>query len=265
MVKIVLVGVEGAEDFVAILLKNIDPHVGVAGGDPGGVAQTVTGQLTPLGRFTGKSGAEIGRDYLRQVTDVGDDFVVLVRIDGDHFTAEVVPETDNEGDAGLGSIRGGRDEAGASFKEGLFAILPASESAASHGMGSDEDRVRRLGREGGMGVAANLGLHTAHVGDQRSPRKMRSDPFDQAADTGNGGGNDDQIGRFDGGFGGFSHLVAPGLVSEFEANFGATRPDDNTPGSAASVSSLSDGTAKKTGSQNDKGIDHSFGETACEA
>ena len=65
---------------------------GVAGGDAGGVTEAVAGVGAPLGVLLREEGGEGGGEGLGEVTDMGDNFVVLGGGDDNGVCAESAPE-----------------------------------------------------------------------------------------------------------------------------------------------------------------------------
>lgn len=91
-VYFVLVGVQGAEDFVPILFQDVYPHGGIAGRDAGRVFEPVTGELAPFYWFCAQKISESCGDELGKMADMGDDLIVLIGIDADDFTAKILPK-----------------------------------------------------------------------------------------------------------------------------------------------------------------------------
>src|SRR5690606_34426194 len=240
--------VEGADDFGAVLLKNLDPHGGVAGGDAGGVAQAVAREVSPVAGVGGEEAGQRGGQRLGQVADVRDDAVVLGGRGGHDFGAGAAPEGAHRVD-GLGGRVGGRgDEADAFFKEVVGGVFPAGVRAAGHGMGADEDGA---GGQGGGDLTAKLELDAADVGEERGGREVRGDAGGQLDDALDGGGQHDQIGVAHGELGGVGDGVAPRLVEQGRADLGAARPERDAPGKPAGAGGAGDGGAQQSGGEND--------------
>ena len=91
-VQLLLKVTQGAQHFVAVLFQDAPPKLGVAAGDARGVAQTAARVVAPAGVFLGEERTKRRRDHLGQVTDVRDDFVVLIRVDRRHFGAQAMQD-----------------------------------------------------------------------------------------------------------------------------------------------------------------------------
>ena len=207
VVQLLLVTAHGAEHLVAVLVEDGLPELGVAAGDAGGVAQAAAGVIAPRGIFLGEKRAEIRGDDLRQVADVGDDFVVLVGIDGHGLGAEVVPEFyDCGGGGGLGCAERG-DEAGPADEEVGGAVFPAGFFGAGHRVGADKVGVRA---EGGGAEAGDLAFDAADIGDESAGGKRRGDLAGERNDLIDGGGDDDESGAGGGSLGKSNPTLANG-------------------------------------------------------
>ena len=204
---------EGAENLVAILFEDRAPDLWVAAGDARGVAQAAAGVVAPRGIFCGEKSAETGCDDLRQVADVRDDFVVLVRRDRHDLGAECVPKFD-DGGGGLGGGIGERsDETGTVFEEGCGAVFPAGFFGAGHRVGTDEVGV---GCEGGVTEAGDFFFYAADVGDERAGGKVGGDLAGEGDDLVDGCGDHNEVGAADGCVGRVRDGVAPRLRAKFE-------------------------------------------------
>ena len=204
---------EGAENLVAILLEDRAPDLWVAAGDARGVAQAAAGVVAPRRIFCGEKSAKTGRDDLRQVADVRDDFVVLVRRERHDLGAECVPKFDDGGGGLGGSIHERSDETGAVFEQSCGAVFPAGFLGAGHGVRADEVGV---GCEGGVTEAGDFVFHAADVGDERAGGKVRGDLTGEGDDLVDGCGDHDETGVADGIAGGLRDGVAPWLRAKFE-------------------------------------------------
>ena len=247
---------QGAEDFVAVLLEDLDPHGRVARGDAGGVAQAVAGEIAPGGIFLREERAEARGDGLGEVADVGDDFVVFVGGDGADFGAEIAPEAgDGVGGFGVRFVGGGErgDEADAFVEEVGAAVFPAGFLAAGHRVGADEKGGR--GRRGVAG-AGEFAFDAADVGDDCTSWQGGSDLAGEFDDFFDGCGQDNERRVADGFFGCVGDGVAPGLGLERETGFGAAGPDDDAAGDAAGAGGHGDGTAEQAGGEDGELVEH---------
>jgi hypothetical protein len=254
--EFVLETAECAEDFVAVLLEDLDPHGRVARGDAGGVAQAVAGEIAPGGIFLREERAEARRDGLGEVADVGDDFVVFVGCDGADFAAEIAPEA-GDGVGGFGVSRGGAgergDEADAFVEEVGAAVFPAGFLAAGHGVRADEKGG--CGRRGVAG-AGEFAFDAADVGDDRASGEGGGDLAGELDDFFDGGGEDDEGRVADGFLGRVGDGVAPRLFLERETSLGAAGPDDDAAGDAAGAGGHGDGTAEQAGGEDGELVEH---------
>lgn len=216
---------DGAKHFVAILLQNRAPEMSVAFGDPGRITETAAGVIPPGVVLAMEMGAEGRRDHVRQVTDMGDDFIVLIRICRDDFATEVVPEMDNGLDRGRIRFFKWGDEAGALLKKFGIGVFPSGLLGTGHGMRADE--ISLMFAQSGVTEASDLSFDTADVGDDSLGGKVGCDSLGKLDNAIHRGGNHDQIGTLNSGFRCFGGVVTPVLRCELQSHFGTTGPDDD--------------------------------------
>ena len=237
---------QGAENLIAVLLENGAPDLRVARGDAGRVAQAAAGVVAPRRIFFREATAEGGGDHLREVADVGDNFVVLVGRHGDHLGAEGMPERDDGGGGGGRRVGERSDEAGAVLKEAGGAVFPAGFFGTGHGVCADEVGA---GGEGGVGVAGDLAFHAADIGDEGAGREIGGDLAAEGDDLVDRGGDHDEVGPLHGCVGRVGDGVAPRLFAEGEARLRAAGPKHNPGGDAVDARSAGDRPAEETGGE----------------
>lgn len=246
-VEFVFEAAESAEDFVAVLLEDGAPDVRVAAGDASGVTEAAAGVVAPRGVFLREKSAEAGRDDLREMADVRDDFVVLIGGDGDDLGTEGMPEGDDGRGGGGRGVGERSDEAGAVLKEDRAAVFPTGFLGAGHGVGADEVGA---GGKGGVAEAGDLALHAAHVSDESAGREIRRDLSGERDDLIDGGGDHDEAGAADGFAGRIGDGVAPRLFAELEARFGAAGPEHDPRGDAVDAGGAGDRATEESGGEN---------------
>lgn len=244
---------EGAENFVAVLFEYGAPELRIAGGDAGGVAEAAAGVVAPVGILVGEEGAEGGGEDLGEVADVCDDFVVGVGGDGDGLGAEIAPEAGDGFGGGGGGLGKRGDETGAVVEEIGRAVFPTGFFGAGHGMGADE--VSAAG-EGGVAETGDFAFDAADVGDDGAGREVRGDLAGEIDDAIDGGGDDDEGGVADGGFGGVGDVIAPRLFAEGDAGFGTAGPDGDAIGDAVGAGGACDGSTEEARSEDGEGGGH---------
>jgi hypothetical protein len=252
LVEFALEAVEGAEDFLAILEGDGFPEGGVAGGDAGGVAQAGAGEVNPVGVAGAEVGAIGGGEKVRQVADVGGDFVVGLGRGGGDFQAEGFPEAGDALDIGGGGVDERSDEAGAALEEFGVGVFEAGFFGAGHGVGADEGDFFR---ERGASVAANEGLGGADIGDESAGTQARRDLGEERDDGVNGSAGDDEVGFGDGVTGVGKDGVAPGLGFALEAGLGTAGPDGGVTAEAAALRGLKERGAKEAGAEDGNAVE----------
>ena len=238
-----------------ILLKNLDPHRGVARGDPRGVAQAVAGKITPTLVFTGQKSGERGGQHLRQVTDVGDDLVMLIGRDRGHLGAEFVPEAGHSRGGNRVGVFQRRDKTYATFEEGVRSVFPTGLLPSSHGVRADK---MTAGGKRGVAGTAEFAFDAADVGGDHTGGQVRCDLAGKGDDGFNGRGKHDH-GRLTHGFlGSFGDCLAPRLSAQFKPCLGTAGPNGYSPSKTAGVRGLGDRATKQTGSENDEVFEHTL-------
>lgn len=245
-VEFVFEAAQGAEDFVAVLFENGAPDLRVARGDAGGVAQAAAGVIAPGGIFFREETAETGGDHLREVADVGDNFVVLVGCHGDHLGAEGMPERDDGGGGGGRRVGERSDEAGALLEEAGGAVFPAGFFRSGHGVCADEVGA---GGEGGVAEAGDLAFHTADIGDEGAGSEIGGDLAAEGDNLVDRGGDHDEVGPLHGGVGRVGDGVAPRLCAEGEPRLRAAGPENDPGGDTVDARSAGDRPAEETGGE----------------
>ena len=125
------------------------------------------------------------------------------------------------------------------------------------------DKGRRRPREGGGGEAAQLAFYAAHIGHDRAGAQGGGNAAGELNDASHGGGEHDEIGLGDGSLGAIGYGVAPGLVLQREAHFGAARPQHDAGGEAAIVGGTRYRGAEQAGGEDGKSGYHAFGQWRC--
>ena len=258
-VQLVLIAAERAQDFVAVLLENGFPQMGIARRDARGVAQSGAGVVAPTSVVPREVRAECRGEDLREVADLRDDLIVRVGRHGGDIGPEGGPECDGAlGGGGIGLGERG-DEDGAPREEIGAGVFPAGFFRAGHRMGADE-----LGAisEGRGRAAANFPFHTADVGDQRAGREVRRDGFDERDDAVHGGADDDDRRVAHGVSGRVGDRVAPRLAAQLEPDLGASRPDGDPLGRARLPNGLGDRSAEQAGRKDGEMVGHTVVQSA---
>ena len=201
---------QGAQHFVAVLLENFDPHGGVASGDSGGIAQAAAGVISPSDCFLGEKAAQSRRERLRQMADMGDDFVVLVGTQRGHVASQSMPKPDDSIKRGGSGIVERGHETNASFKKRFYAIFPAGLLAARHRMSAHERGMRG---HCGMAEPTEFTFDATHIGDDRAFGQMRSDLLGEADDFVYRRGEHRERRLPNGLLGGIAHGIAPDLFT----------------------------------------------------
>ena len=245
-VEFVFEAAQGAENFIAILFENGAPDLRIARGDAGGVAQAAAGVIAPRGIFFREETAETGGDHLREVADMGDNFVVLVGRHGDHLGAEGMPERDDGGGGGGRRVGERSDEAGAVSKEPGGAVFPAGFFGTGHGVRADEVGA---GGEGGVAEAGDLAFHTADIGDEGAGSEIGGDLAAEGDDLVDRGGEHDQVSPLHGCVGRVGDGVAPRLFAEGETRFRAAGPENDPGGDTVDARGAGDRPAEETGGE----------------
>ncbi len=249
-----LVAFEGDEHSGAVLLENLNPHCGVAGGDAGGVAQAVAGEVSPLAVFLGKGACEGGGEGLRQVADVGDDFVVFFGGDVDDRAAKSAPKLLDGVNGVGGRASGWGDKADPALEKGVGAVLPPRFLATGHGVGSDKNGAGGARVNGGGG--ADRTLDATDIGYNCPGGKGGADQAVELDDALNRGGEHDQ-GAADGFLGNgvlgsIGDGVDPRLIAQGGADFGAAGPDCDMVCAGMGAGGAGHGGAEQAGGEDDK-------------
>ena len=143
------------------------------------------------------------------MADVRDDFVVVARFYARGAGTEGLPEFQDARRGGRCGVRERCHETRAALKKFGRSVFPASFFRTSHRMRADKMRVRT---KSGGAQASNFLFHTAHIGHDCASGEVGGDLADQGNDLVNRGGDHNEAGPSDRGFGGLGYCVAPRLA-----------------------------------------------------
>lgn len=245
--QFILKTAQGMENLLPVLLEDFPPHHGMAGSDPGGVAQSPATEERPAGWLAGQKRAEDRGQKMGEVADMGDNFVVFLGIQGGHVHADRLPQGDNLLNRFRGGVEEGGDQSYPVLVEIGAGVFKARFFRSRHGMGADKrDRFRKH-RPGG---AADQTLDAPDVGDQRAGGEMGGDRPEQVDNMFHGGAGDHQIGSPNGFLGGAKGFVAPRVrVPQGQPDFRSTGPGGDTAGQGTLVKRLAKRGSEKTGTE----------------
>lgn len=219
-----------------VVFDDLPPHGRIAGGDPGGVAESgcATGETACLFfgivAFEDRQGEGGGHD-VEDMAGVGHQIVVGRGIDPNGLPdPHRLPELLQCPQMGFLRERAGREESVGIAVELGKGIIEAGLLRAGHGMAPREDDAPR--GQDLFGFPADDALHAAHVGNEGAGPEMRCAEFQIPEDLRDGQGQDRDVRFGDGFLRGFADLI--------QGVRGKSRcPDFRTPGPSDPVKSFS--------------------------